>query len=313
MKSSKCKWFRKIMLTGFAAAALILSGTSVNAEAANANIKTYDVIFRAGSQGTIGGAKTMTLHDVAHGRVLNQADEDIAEIIAQINVKEGYLFTGFECHGKNLNEVTVAKKTTLVAKYKRAVDAMEYKINYVDTDGNQIATSSAGIANKDDIIQAYPRQVEGYTATTGMQEVLLTENGQEINLVYLENGVETVYETETVTQTIPGTAAPGGAAAVGAGGGAAAAAAPEAAEEQPAEEAAGGEVAELPDEEVPLGDQELTEEGELVQSEDEEVPRGNQELKEDQENSKELPIAIGALAVVIVIGAITAIIKKRKG
>lgn len=328
MKTKSGKGLCAILFAAVMAAALL-----IHAVPASAAEKEYDVIFRAGSRGTIGGQKSVQI-SVPYGMTLSQYDAEIESIIQSVTADDNYLFTGFESRGTNLNEVTVEKKTILVAKYKRAVDALEYKINFVDTDGNPVATATAGMANRGDRVQVYARSIEGYTTDTPSQEVTITEDGQEINVVYQAADPGTITQVEEVTQVRPGTAgqtagagtaagttaggtadratagtaAGGTAAGTTNGGGTAEAAGGETAAAE--EGTAGGETTTIEDEETPLGE---TPEGETdgtTEIEEEETPLAEDAPEEQDSSNYGLGIGVAVVAVIVLAGIII-LVKKR--
>lgn len=312
MKNRTCKRLGSIILTAIMAVAFMIP-----APPAKAAEKEYDVIFRAGSQGTIGGQKSVEI-SVPYGTILSQYDTEIESIINSVAANDNYIFTGFESHGQNLNEVTVDKKTIFVAKYKRAIDALEYKINFIDTEGNAVATATAGMANRGDRVQIYARNIEGYTTATQTQEVTITENGQEINVVYQANDPGTITEVEEVTQVRPGTTTPAeGTTADGAaaGGTTAGTTTPDMAGGETAA-ADGGATDEgettIEEDETPLADDLTTDDTDgTVEIEEDETPLAEDTAKEEDSNNYGLGIGVAAIAVVVLAGIIIAV-KKRK-
>lgn len=317
MKNRTCKRLGAIILTAVMTAVFMIP-----AAPAKAAEKEYDVIFRAGSQGTIGGQKSVEI-SVPYGTTLSQYDPEIEAIINSVATNDNYIFTGFESHGKNLNEVTVDNKTILVAKYTRAVDALEYKINFIDTEGNAVATATAGMANRGDSVLVYARDIDGYTTETQTQEVTITEDGQEINVVYQANDPGTITEIEEITQVRPGTTTPaegtgtaagtttGTAAGTAAGGTTAGGTGGAAAADEGG--AADGGTTTIEEDETPLAEEPATDGSEeTVEIDEEETPLANKTTEEDGSSDWVLGIVIAAIAL-LVVAEIIIIVKKRKG
>lgn len=155
---------------------------------------TYSVEFRAGSKGTINGSAKVT-EKVGYGDEVNVPSNDV------IHPKAGYWFTGWSPEV----ETTVTEKAVYVAQYARLIDAVEYRINYVDTTGVSLATQQIAQADKGVSFTVYAPAIEGYAPDATSKRVTITEEGTEVNFVYtstLEPNVETNVVTETVTETV---------------------------------------------------------------------------------------------------------------
>lgn len=231
----------------------------------------YTVEFRAGNHGSFSGA-SKTTESRTYKETLNAVPEPN-------QIDAGYWFTGYD----TAVETTVTESRVYVAQYARLINAVEYRVNYVDSNGVALATQRTAYANEGETIHAYAAAVEGYTPDAAEKSVAAQAAGTTITFVY------------TLAGGPAAGALPGGAGQDNAGGAAG----------NP-----GGNLQAVDDEPVPQGQQQL-EEGDLSELEDEPVPLANNVLK----NSRPAGWVYAAAAgVVVLIGGVSVflIIRKKK-
>lgn len=228
--------------------------------------KTYQVVFRAGSHGTVGGESSYT-ESVPYEGVINEA-----KYAAMVQEQDGYYFTGWSPDV----ETVVTKKAVYVAQYAKIIKEVVYEVNYVDENGNAVATKKVLKTNEKASIAEEAAIVEGYQEDAGVKTAI-AENGLIITFVYTSTTEPNVI-TDERTETLPGTTTTetvaeeasgtnqAGAGTTGTQGGTAEGQTQPAGEQQ------------LQDEEIPLGN--VTDEGnqsdaDTKEFEDEEVPLAN--------------------------------------
>lgn len=239
----------------------------------------YTVEFRAGNHGSFSGASKTTESRI-YKETLNAVPEPD-------QIDSGYWFTGYD----TAVETTVTESRVYVAQYARLINAVEYRVNYVDSNGVVLATQRTAYANEGETIHAYAPAVEGYTPDAAEKNAVAQAGGTTITFVY------------TLTGGPAAGVQPGGAGQNNAGGGAAAGA-------DGAQDNAGGNLQPVEDEPVPQGQQQL-EDGDLSEIEDEPVPLANNILKN---NGPAGWVYAATAGVVVLIGGVSAflIIRKKK-
>lgn len=133
----------------------------------------YQAEFRAGSHGSFGFASKVTV----------QADYQTAlqYIPEPDKVDEGYWFTGYS----PMVSERVTENAVYVAQYARLVNAVEYRISFIDGEGNAIATQKVAYANIGDDIVAYAPPIEGYQPDAMMKSrAAVSMESNEITFVY---------------------------------------------------------------------------------------------------------------------------------
>lgn len=306
----------KLLLSVSAIAVVVCSTVPVYAEG-----RTYDVTFKAGSNGTLQTKDESELssktYNLAYNETLGISTETDTLEYAKVNAKDGYYFTGWSPE----IETTVTKKAVYVAQYARLVDSVMYKVNYVDAAGSSVASPKFQECNRGDSRTERAVTVDGYTVDEAVKTAVINEENVEITFTYTANGpeVETVTNTNTVTVPGPtttnvitqttgttGTTTPGTTGTTDTTG---TTTTPETT--APTEETG---TTNIPDEEVPLAENptENTEENQdqdTTTIEDEEVPLADKKV--EKSNSKWIYSAIAGGGV-LVLGAIALLLAKRR-
>ena len=259
-----------VMLCALLAAAMMVFVSGFSVRAAD----SYKVSFKAGSKGNINGQSSVT-EEYEYNSTLG---DSLAIIEGQIVPDNGYYFTGWS---KDINSGTkVTRRENYVAQYARIIDEAVYRVNYVDTYGNAVATQKVVTTGLGAVVTEAAVPVIGYSVNTQyLQATINDADGTELTFVYTQDP-NVVTETEVVvtpggtTVTVVGAtdaATAGGTAAatntVGAGTEAAQAEAQETGEgtaqveedEVPlAQEPQSDDSAEIEEDEVPLGEKEVS-------------------------------------------------------
>lgn len=303
MKNSRFRKRIMTLLTVFAVAAVSL-GPVTPLKAAD---KEYKVSFKAGSKGTIDGASS---YDITAGY---KATVNLDTYEPLVQPKEGYYFTGWSPDASGNVEIT--KKTTFVAQYARIIDKAVYRVNYVDTYGNAVATQKVVTTNDGARISETALEITDYAVDAAVKTATANKDGStEITFIYTST-VEpnVVVETETVvlpggtTITVVGggqTVAPAGTT----GGGAAGTTTPAAGQTTPPAGQEGQTTVQNPDQEVPLANQNAADSNNTKKSEDEEVPLANEEVSS---NTWVYGVA-GAVLLIAIAAVIYAYTKRKK-
>lgn len=161
----------------------------------------YEVVFKAGSHGTVNGGKEVSYR---------LSNNDIFPNEPSIAVEDGYVFQGWS---KELPEVgtNVTGKQVYVAKYGVVINGIIYTVRYVDENKVDIATATTMLGEKGTEYTVRAKTVPGYTFQETTKSFNLESNNQEIVFVYTLTNPdlvvrnETVYEYENVNQTVGGT------------------------------------------------------------------------------------------------------------
>lgn len=303
-KTNFKKMFR-VLFSLSAAAAII--GSSVSVSAAT---RSYDIIFRAGSHGTVNQMESQKV-SVEYGTEIGQNPSRIGDTAINVEYEDGYWFTGWSPQV----ESKVTKKAAYVAQYKKIINGAGFRVNYVDANGVALATQKISTWEMGEEHTEQAVEIEGYAPDANEKTMKIT-NGTEITFVYQSTAQPTV-ETEVVTNnvTVPGpaaavpeTAAPAdanpAAPADDTAPGAADDAVPGAADDTVTVQEPGAPLAANPN-----GNDENTDNGDTTTLEDENVPLANKDLSET-------PVwvypVIGALAAAALgLGAFIFIKKRR--
>lgn len=193
------------------AMALLLMGISIPS-AAHAEEKIYNIEFKAGAEGTINGQSSVSVEVPYEGTLsLNNID-------AIPNNSDEYYFTGWN---KEI-EYSVTKKATYVAQYAKMISKTTYRVRYLDTYGNELATQKVVPASVGGNVTVDALTIEGYIVDAIAKTTTIAAEGTEIDFVYtLADNPEFSTQPGVVTVTgqpgNTGTAAtlPGGAAGDG--------------------------------------------------------------------------------------------------
>ncbi|MEG0377730.1 MAG: MucBP domain-containing protein, partial [Eubacterium sp.] len=163
--------------------------------------KTYDIDFKAGAEGTVNESSSYT-KPVKYGGTL-----DMSEI--KVQPKAGYYFTEWS---KPI-EIVVVEKATYVAQYAKIIEEASYRVRYLDTYGNDLATPKVVVASKGGNVVEYAITIDGYTVDALSKTTSIAAEGTEINFVYAPLGNED-FTTEPGPVTVSGQPGDTGTAAV---------------------------------------------------------------------------------------------------
>lgn len=264
--------------------------------------KEYQIVFKAGSHGTVEGSKSHTVTK-AYGETI-----DLGSIVVEPDA--GYYPTGWSPDVSG--EVKVTKKAVYVAQYAKIIDAVSYRVNYVDTYGNPVATQKVAAFNKGATVNERFVPVDGFQVDAEVKSAAVDKDGTEITFTYTSTAAADVI-TETETREVPGdttvttvqTPAAGQNANANENQTAQAGTANGTQQENgtaPEEPAAAPEeeIENVPDDEVPRGNQQ-------IESKDDEVPKANVAV-----SSPVTKVIIGAVGILALLGIVAAIYVKRK-
>lgn len=160
-----------VLLTGVMA--LLLMGIATPASV-HAEEGEYKIDFKAGAEGTIAGDTSYT-EPVAYGGTLN-----IAAIAEMVQPNPGYYFTDWN----KTVETTVTGKATYVAQYAKIIEEASYRVRYLDTYGNELATQKVVAASKGGTVVEYARPIDGYIPDAEGKTTTIAAEGTEIDFVY---------------------------------------------------------------------------------------------------------------------------------
>lgn len=327
-------------LAAAAATGMLFASTVLNCFAAEDY--TYTVTFYAGNQGSFSGTDGLSADGAAevssegsrivvsglrYGTVLSF--DDLQGSVA-LEDSEKYYVQGIRESGRDNDEmgptvIRVSEDMDYVVAYGIRGNMTVYTVSYQDAEGNELAPDRTYYGNiGDKPVVAYLYMEDYVPRTLGLTKTL-SANEAENRFVFIYDPVETeviVEPGETTVTTAPGTVTgadteadqPGGAGtdadqpggtgaegqeSVGTGDGTEPGGTGEGTEP-------GGTIEEIGEEEVPQGNQDITD------LDDEEVPQGNLDLGGGEEEAPEavaksvdVPLIIGA---VIGIGAIAVLI-----
>lgn len=153
--------------------ALLLMGMTLPATA-HAEEGTYNIEFKAGAEGTIAGDTSYT-QPVTYGDKL-----DAESVAAMVQPNTGYYFTDWN----KTVETTVTGKATYVAQYAKIIEEASYRVRYLDTYGNELATQKVVAASKGGTVVEYARQIDGYIPDAEGKSTTIAAEGTEIDFVY---------------------------------------------------------------------------------------------------------------------------------
>lgn len=160
-----------VLLTGVMA--LLLMGIATPASV-HAEEGEYKIDFKAGAEGTIAGDTSYT-EPVAYGGTLN-----VAAIAEMVQPNPGYYFTDWN----KTVETTVTGKATYVAQYAKIIEEASYRVRYLDTYGNELATQKVVAASKGGTVVEYARPIDGYIPDAEGKTTTIAAEGTEIDFVY---------------------------------------------------------------------------------------------------------------------------------
>ena len=155
------------------AMALLLMGISIPI-AAHAEEGVYNIEFKAGAEGTINGQSSVSVEVPYEGTLsLNNID-------AIPNNSDEYYFTGWN---KEI-EYSVTKKATYVAQYAKMISKTTYRVRYLDTYGNELATQKVVPASVGGNVTVDALTIEGYIVDAIAKTTTIAAEGTEIDFVY---------------------------------------------------------------------------------------------------------------------------------
>ncbi len=268
---------------------------------------SYQISFKGGSHGTISYNETNegVSYDI---EVPYQSSLDTSQV--RVVPEDGWYCTGWSPEV----ESPVTEKATYVAQYKRIIDEAVYRVNYVDTSGNALATQAIRKTNAGVDVTEYAVPVDGYAVDSASKTATVAKEGTEITFTY-QSAQEPSVVDQVENVVIPGgttiattggvtagtTAAGNGANAVTAGGTGTAgnAAAGNAGTDGAA--AADGTT-----------DGTVNQQGQTTTVDDNNVPLANQQVGDQKQMPTWGYIAIIAGAALIAGSLITLLVKRRK-
>ena len=230
---------------------------------------------------------------------------------------ERYSIRGVRRSGRDNSEAvqstgSIASDMDYVIAYRVSGNMVRYTVQYLDAAGNNLLPSDTYYGNPGERQYVSARYVDGYLPQA--YNLVMTLSPNEAENVYtfrytpVEAGGTTATEGGGTTTTTTGTGAGAGTTGAGAAGaGAGAAGADDTA--AGADAGVGGDVAAVPDEEVPL------DEGpeDLVDLDDEEVPLANMNQERPGKIMSYLPVYIGiGLVAAIALVATAIYLRKRR-
>ncbi|MEG0155650.1 MAG: hypothetical protein RR678_09790 [Lachnospiraceae bacterium] len=183
------KRIKSLLFLGMAA--VMVFGFATTAQAAGE--KEYNVSFKAGSKGTIGGNSSVTQKIAYEGNI------EEATYTAMVQAQDGYYFTEWSPKV----ETTVTKKAVYVAQYAKIINETVYRVNYIDTNGNEVATQKVVTTNDGAAVAEAAIVVDGYQVDANSKTATVSGKGTEITFVYTSTAVPQVI-TDEQTVTTPG-------------------------------------------------------------------------------------------------------------
>ena len=185
---------KKISMLLICFLAIFLAVPVLSAEAA----KSYEIVFRGGSHGTLSeGDGKKVVYNIPYGEGFPNSPYAIPET--------GYIFKEWSEEPQEAGTEVTGKKI-YVAKYVPVVNGLEYAVKYVDTNGNQLATTKVTMGESGNKISETALLISGYTVDQKTKSVVLSDSSSEIQFVYTANQSD-VQQTEPQTNP-PATEAP---------------------------------------------------------------------------------------------------------
>lgn len=143
---------------------------------AEASSRTYEVSFRAGSQGTVDGGSSYE-EKVEYNQSLAN---DISYYDGLVVSKPGYYFTGWSPE----IDTTVTEKAVYVAQYAKVIEGVDYHISFVDNQGTELETHKVGVTEEGAVITANALDIKGYKADAETKTVTAKGKDTEIKFIY---------------------------------------------------------------------------------------------------------------------------------
>lgn len=180
----------------------VLSAAAVPAMAARGADYTYTVRIFAGGHGTIGGS-TVAEYTLGYGERFSGFDR------SSVTVDDSgrYYVMGIREAGRDNDTAvtspsfTVTRDVDYVVAYGIATDMVAYTVNYVDTEGNQLADSQTYYGNVGDSPVIAYTYIEGYQPQAyNLTGALLADESRNVyTFIYSLIPAEVVISTTTTT------------------------------------------------------------------------------------------------------------------
>lgn len=175
MTALKRKMNRIMAVIVTSAMAFVMMGTALPASAHAQETKDYTIEFKAGAEGTFKDGTTSHPVTVPYEGTLHPA-----EVADQVQANSGYYFTDWN----KTVETTVTGKATYVAQYAKIIEEASYRVRYLDTYGNELATQKVVAASKGGTVVEYARPIDGYIPDAEGKTTTIAAEGTEIDFVY---------------------------------------------------------------------------------------------------------------------------------
>lgn len=276
---------------------------SASSNEINAAQREYEVVFKAGSKGSfdtsdLSGDYTVN-KDKTSITFKVEAGEPFPEV-PKVNAQEGY--RNNEWNKELPVGSKVEEKQVYVAKYTKLVDAVEFTVKYVDTNGVEIATPRIYTTDMGAEEIVYPKTIEGYQPDVLQKRMVVSRKDVEIQFVYTSTQEATqppvqeqiVYVEGEPVYVNAGTGTDANNAGQQGGG---------TTGNQTTNQGGNQPATDIPNNDTPAGG----DDNNTTDIEDNEIARGGA----DEESNTALYVA-GGIGVVAIIGLITYLLKKKK-
>lgn len=137
-------------------------------------LRSYNIILKSGSHGTIYSQDEL-VQTYDYGASL-----DKAILNALVSPEAGYYFTGYSPELPD----EVSREATFVAQYRLIIDQVTYQVNYLDENGNQLATPLVKVTEKGAVVSVIAQEVENYAVDAAAKTATITEDGVQITFNY---------------------------------------------------------------------------------------------------------------------------------
>ena len=174
MNALKRKMNRLLAVLVTGAMAFVMMGIALPASAYAEETKDYIIEFKAGAEGTINGQSSFSVEVPYEGTL------SLNNVEAVPNNSDEYYFTGWN---KEI-EYTVTKKATYVAQYAKMISEATYRVRYLDTYGNELATQKVIPASVGGNVTVDALTIEGYIVDALAKTTTIAAEGTEIDFVY---------------------------------------------------------------------------------------------------------------------------------
>ncbi len=140
-------------------------------------LRSYNIILKAGSHGMIlDDDELIAVYD--YGDVFDETQKDLLN--ALVMPEEGYYFTGYS--PELPDEVT--REETFVAQYRLIIDQVTYQVNYLDEEGNQLATPLVKVTEKGALVSVIAEEIENYAVDAAAKSATIDQDGVQITFIY---------------------------------------------------------------------------------------------------------------------------------